>query len=221
LGSPSRYDNDVPVLSDDALVLDSHPFRDRHLVLALLTRTNGLMRGVLRGARGGKAPAAGAAQILSLVRVTSFISSRAELATFRELDLLTSSYPLAAEIERAAAAAVVAELLVTFCPLGEPAPRRFRLGQTLLEGLLRGADPHTAVAYGQFWSLLLGGVLPALDAVPLADEARRFLVACRRLPLDEIEATVPESARRWLDERVRVEAERPLRALDFLRHDLE
>ena len=99
------------------------------MLVTLLTQETGLMRGVLRRARGGKAPQAAAVQVLSLIHVTGHIGHRADLATFREVDLITSSYPLATELDRATAAAVIAELLITFCPLEEPAPRRYRLGR--------------------------------------------------------------------------------------------
>jgi hypothetical protein len=55
---------------------------------------------------------------------------------------------------------------------------------------------------------------PELEIPPAA---RAFLESCRRNPLSVIRGPVPEGARRWLDRRVREEAERPLRALTFYR----
>ena len=119
LGSSSHcfvlfgYDVAVPTIEDEALVLDHYPFGDRHLVLTVLTHHTGVQRGVLRRARGGKAPAAAAAQIMSLVHVDLYQRPEAELATYRHLDLVTSSFPLTRELGKSAAAAVVAE------PIGE------------------------------------------------------------------------------------------------------
>ncbi len=205
------------LIDDDAVVLDSQRYRDRHLLVTLLTGRVGVVRGVLRKARGGKAPQAAAAQVLSLVHVTGAIGRRAELATFHQLDLVTSSYPLATELERSAAAAVVAELLATFCPLEEPAPRRFRLGVSLLKGLLSGSDPDTVIAYAQFWMLALGGVLPIPDEPGWGEPESEFLSACRQSNVSDLPARVPTRVALWLDRRVRSEAERPLRALDFFR----
>jgi DNA repair protein RecO len=238
----------VPLVDDDALVLDTHPFRDRHLIVAMLTHAHGTLRGVLRGARSGRVPQTAATQVLSLVRVSAFLSPHAELATFRQVSLLRSSFPLAASVERAAAAAVVAELLAAFCPPEEPAERFFRLGAALLEALLSGVDPQSAVAYVQFWVLGLGGVLPPLDrcaacgalltaaprlrpldgqplcaacatsdASDLGSEGLEWLISARRQPLLELDRGVPAVVARWLDGLVAREAERPLRALDFLR----
>jgi len=214
-----RYYGPVAIIDDDALVLDHHPFRDRHQVLAVLTRHNGVQRGILRRARGGKAPPAGAAQILSRVQVSLYQKPSAELATFRHIDLVTSSYPLASNLERSAAAAVVAELLLTFCPPGEEAERMFRLGGAALDSLLGGTDAGLVVAYSEFWTLVLGGVFPSPEMIgaDLDRSDAEFLAACRRQPVTDVPPPVPPGVAGWLDRSVREAAGRPLRALSFLR----
>jgi len=209
----------VPVIEDEALILDHHPFGDRHLVLTVLTRRAGAQRGILRGARGGKAPKAAAAQIMSLVHVGLFQKPEAELATYRHLDLVTSSFPLTRDLDTTAAAAVVAELLITFCPPAEPSERFFRLGATCLEGLLEGTPAGTVVAYAEFWALSLGGVLPqgSTIAESLGDVGTGLLASFRKNPLKEVPTTVTPSVSNWLDNLVRQESERPLRALSFFR----
>lgn len=207
----------MATIDTDALVLDHHRYRDRHLLLSLLTAETGLVRGILRNARGGKNPKAAAAQILSHVHVTGFTSRRAELATFHRLEPLRSSYPLATDLERSAAAAVISELLITFCPEGEPARRRFRLGVSLLDGLLRGVHPAIGIAYSQFWTLALAGVMDDIDDLPLDGEDLSFLGRCRTQPVTGVGSRVPTTAARWLDRRSREEAHRQLKALDFYR----
>jgi DNA repair protein RecO len=207
----------VALIDDDALVLDSHPYGDRHLILSLLTPSAGVMRAVLRGARAGKSPSAAATQLLSLVHIVAFQSRHAEMATVRQVDLEASSYPLASDLERSASAAVIAELLATFCTQGEPAPRRFRLGVAALNALLGGTAPPIVVAYCQLWLLSLSGLLPPLEDTGLDARELEFLLACRVAPPTELSEPPPAGVVRWLDQRVRREAERPLRALDFLR----
>jgi DNA repair protein RecO len=209
----------VQTIDDEALVLDSHRYGDRHLILSLLTRGSGAQRAVLRRARGGKAPLASAAQVLSRVHVSLAQRPHAELADCRHLDLIMSSFPLAAELTASAAAAVVAELLATFCPAGEPDERAYRLGVSCLEALLGKVAPDLVVAYSQYWMLNLGGVLPEADAITAAVGAAGadYLSGFRRRPVADIGATPPSRTAQWLDRRVREEAERPLRALAFLR----
>jgi hypothetical protein len=43
------------------------------------------------------------------------------------------------------------------------------------------------------------------------------MVRCRKTSLDALDSTVPMGTGAWLDRLVRIEAERPLRALDFYR----
>jgi hypothetical protein len=209
----------VPVIEDEALVLDHRPFSDRHLVLTVLTHRFGVQRGVLRGARGGKAPTAAAAQIMSRVHVSLFQKPEAELATYRHLDLLTSSFPLTRELGRSAAAAVVAELLTTYCPPAEPSERAFRLGVSCLEALLEETPADTVVAYAEFWVLALGGVLPQGNTIveALGREDAGLLVSFRNNAVQAVPTTVTPAVSRWLDEQVRNEAEKPLRALSFYR----
>jgi hypothetical protein len=185
----------VRTIEDQGLILDHHPFKDRHLIVAALTPSHGVIRGVLRSARGGKIPLAGSVQVLSRVRLEFFRKPAAELATFRRVELLT------------------------YCPPDEPAPRRFRLGVVALDELLAGTDPDRVIAYVQFWVLQLGGLMPPpdqLDGDPDADELA-LIIACRHVPLTELALEVPASAQRRLDSMVRHQAERPLRALDFYR----
>jgi DNA repair protein RecO len=216
---PFRYYERVPVIEDEALVLDHRPFGDRHLVLTVLTHRFGVQRGVLRGARGGKAPIAAAAQIMSRVHVSLFQKPEAELATYRHLDLVTSSFPLSRDLGRSAAAAVVAELLATYCPPAEPSERAFRLGASCLEALLEETPADTVVAYAEFWVLALGGVLPQGDAITetLGREDAGLLASFRNKVVKEVPTSVSPSVSRWLDGQVRNEAERPLRALSFFR----
>jgi DNA repair protein RecO (recombination protein O) len=209
----------MPVYEDHAVILDHHPFKDRHLIVSALTRSHGVIRGVLRSARGGKVPLAGSVQVLSRVTVEFFRKPSAELATIRRVDLLASSFPLASDLRRSAAAAVVAELLLTFCPLDEPAPRRFRLGVAALDALLAGVEAGRVIAYVQFWILTLGGFMPPpeeLDGDPTTEELA-FFIACRRIPLEDLALELPLGAARRLDSMVREQAERSLRALDFFR----
>ena len=213
----------MPTIEDEALVLDHYPFGDRHLVLTVLTRHSGVQRGVLRRARSGKAPTAAAAQILSLVHVSLFQRPQAELATYRHLDLVTSSFPLTSELGRTAAAAVISELLITFCPPAEPSERAFRLGVSCLEALLDGIESDAVVAYAQFWMLALGGVLPEGSQIlqALGDAHAATLADYRRSKLGDVSGPPPKAVRQWLDQRTRDEAERPLRALRFYRQSID
>jgi len=234
-------------LHDEALVLDRHDYQDRHVVLTLLTRRSGLLRGMLRNARGAKPRYGAVTQVLSHVRFDAFAAPHAQLATFRSMDPVRLSYGLTETFDGAVVAAAVAELLLTYCPPGEPDERPFRLGLTLLDGLLTRVDPPVVLAYAEHWVLRLAGLFPQLDscsccgnalpaaaAVRLVDDLPRcstcapnsshllsvhavsFLGSCRHQPVAAVAPPVPGEVAAWLDRMVRMHAERPLKALDFL-----
>ncbi|MEN8165213.1 MAG: DNA repair protein RecO [Acidobacteriota bacterium] len=233
--------------TDEALVVDTRNYRDRDLLLSVLTPRHGVVRGVFRRARGGRAPRAAATQLLSQVRCSIHQRASAELADFRDVDPITSSFSLTTDFNTTTAAAAVAELLQTFCPPGEPAPRRYRLGVAILKALLDGVSPNAALAYTQLWLLKLGGFLPPLElcsscGVRLTDRAVASslgegllcpgcapsgqslgpgdLGALRTWllePPSAISGDPPTTLRRWLDLTSQDAAERRLKALDFHR----
>ncbi len=233
--------------TDEGLVLDTLNYRDRDLLLSVLTPNHGVVRGVFRRARGGRAPRAAATQLLSQVQCSIHQHASAELADFRDVYPITSSFSLTTDFNAITAAAAVAELLQVFCPPGEPAPRRYRLGVAILKALLEGVSPDAALAYTQLWLLKLGGFLPPLEVcstcgVRLTDSAVASslgeglqcpgcapsghslgpsdLGALRtwlREPPSVISGDPPPPLKSWLDQTSQDAAERRLKALDFHR----
>ena len=233
--------------TDEALVLDTRNYRDRDLLLTVLTPHHGVVRGVFRRARGGRAPRAAATQLLSQVQCSIHQSASAELADFRDVDPITSSFGITTDFNATTAAAAIAELLQVFCPPGEPAPRRYRLGVAILKALLDGVSPNAALAYTQLWLLKLGGFLPPIEecsacGVRLTDRAVASplgegllcpscapsghnlgpsdLGALRtwlREPPSAISGDPPTTVKTWLDQTSQDAAERRLKALDFHR----
>lgn len=232
---------------DEALVIDTLNYRDRDLLLSVLTPNRGVIRGVFRRARGGRAPQAAATQLLSQVRFSFYQRETSELADFRDVDPITSSFRLTTDFCATTAAASVAELLLVFCPPGEPAPRRYRLGVAILNALLDGAPPDGALAYTQLWLLKLGGFLPPLEAcsscgtrltnsavvsslgeglhcsdcAPSGQVLGRDELNSLRCWIQEAPSAItsnpPVALKQWLDQTTQDAAERRLKALDFHR----
>ncbi len=236
----------MPEIRDEGVVLDSRNFRDRDLIVAVLTPHHGVVRGVFRRARGGRAPRAAATQVLSHVRCSAFQGPHAEMASFHEFDLIQSSFGLTGDLATSTAAAAVAELFLVFCPPGEPAPKSFRLARAILNALLTGVDPDGAIAYTQLWTLRLGGWLPRLDqcnschcdltngsftgASPgllcrscagqergLTTQDVEFLCATLTTSPNLLSQTPSRTMNSWLDSMATKAAETRLRALEFHR----
>jgi len=154
----------MPARSDEAFVLARYPYRERDLIVALLTRQAGQVRALVRRARGGHAPPAAALEPLARVRVSYFERAQVELANLDEVVSVRSTFALASQPEAWAAAQVVAELALTYCPPGQRQEPAFRLLDRCLEALLSGVDAVKVAAYADLWFLRLGGVFPELEA---------------------------------------------------------
>ena len=150
----------MPSRADEAFVLTRYPYRERDLVVVLLTRGAGQARLLARRARGVRAPLAAALEPLTLVRVSYFEKPQRELGNLDEASVVRSAFPLAAFPARWAAGQVVAELALTFCPPGQRAEPAFRLVDHCIERLLAGGDPLTVAHYAELWFVKLAGVFP-------------------------------------------------------------
>ena len=153
----------MPARADEAFVLTRHAYRERDLVVVLLTRASGIVRVLARRARGIRAPLAAALEPLSLVRVSYFEKPTRELGNLDEAAAVRTAYPLASSPAGWAAGQVVAELALTFCQPGQRAEAAFRLVDHCVERLLAGGDPLTVAHYAELWFVKLGGVFPELD----------------------------------------------------------
>ena len=148
---------------EEAYVLVRFPYRERDLVVALLTRGQGLLRALVRGARGARNMRASALEPLCHLTVEGFQRAGAELATVHEYAMLSSSFPLASRPEAWAAGQVLAELALLHCPPGQRSEPSFRLVNRCAQALLGNTDPVLVAHYAELWFLRLAGVFPDLD----------------------------------------------------------
>jgi DNA repair protein RecO len=182
---------------------------------------------------------------MSHISFVAFRSPRAELATFREIRLLRSSFGLTHDLSSMAAAAAIAEMSLAYFPEDEPAEKPFRLGVAVLEALLEGVNPRLVVTYVMFWTLTLSGLMPSLLECSICGnvldegfwfEAPHQQLCCsscasgrgarvdapsleflRNCRLNPVNqlAEPPKPTWKWLTGLLRSEAERSLKALRF------
>ena len=152
-------------------MLARYPFRERDLVVSLLTRHGGQVRVLARHARGARTSLAATLEPLASIRVSYFERRGSELATLDEASLARSAFPLATVPAAWAAGQVVAELALVFFPPGERLEAPYRLIDRCIGALLGGAPPLAVVAYAELWLLKLSGVLPELDRCGVCGEA--------------------------------------------------
>lgn len=154
----------------EAIVLRTYPMREADLLVTLLTRVEGKVRGVARSAKKSKRRFGGALEPLTYVRAFYEMKERQELARLDAFEVLES--PLATEVDyaRAVALAHIAELLDELLPDHEANDAIFRLTLSVLRVLqdvkATEDDAHSEiwmpVTYFELWLTRLVGFLPEL-----------------------------------------------------------
>lgn len=154
----------MPLFTDEAFVLDLHPYGERDVVAILLTRSHGLRRTSARGARGRMTRFGGALQVLNEVRATWFEKEGKELGSLREARAIREIFP-AVQRDPAAGAvsAWIADHLRSFAPEHEENDRFWRLAVHLRDALLAGIPPLLVARYTEVWTLKIAGVFPRLS----------------------------------------------------------
>src|SRR5437588_12337979 len=102
----------------EAIVLRTYPLREADLLVTLVTRMEGKVRGVARSAKKSRKRVGGALEPLTLVRAVYEDRERQELARLDAREVLESPLASGAVYPRAVALADIAE------PLQAPLPAR-------------------------------------------------------------------------------------------------
>jgi DNA repair protein RecO (recombination protein O) len=145
----------------EAIVLRTYPLREADLLVTLLTRAEGKVRGVARSAKKSKRRFGGALEPMTYVRAFYDVRERQDLARLDACEVLES--PMAAEVNypRAVALAHLAELLDELLPDREANDAIFRLTLSVLHVLV-DSEIWMPVTYFDLWLTRLVGFLPEL-----------------------------------------------------------
>jgi DNA repair protein RecO (recombination protein O) len=148
-----------------AVVLSTLKYSESSKIVRLATRDLGVQSAIAKGARRPKSRFGAALQVLSEGQAQLYVRDHRELHTLAAFDLAHVPVRLAADLERYAAASVLAEVMVRFAP-PDAHPESF---ETLRHALaaLETAEPAEVRALGvrAVWQLVsVLGFAPALDA---------------------------------------------------------
>jgi DNA repair protein RecO (recombination protein O) len=147
---------------DEAYVLRTQVLGEADLIVSLLARHHGKVRGVARSARRSRKRFGGLLEPLTRVRAVWIEREGRELHRLEALEGLRSHAAMQAEPARQAACAVLCEVTEVFAHEGQPEPRGFKLLGAVLDALEAGADTWTVVRYFELWTLRLNGLFPNL-----------------------------------------------------------
>ena len=153
----------MPVRESEALILRSFPLGEADRLVSFFSRSEGRMRGVASGARRPKSRFGSTLELFSYVRIWFYERETRELVRINQCELIESFLDVQRDYGVSLALALISEVTEAVLGEHEVAEPNFRLLLLIARAIKAGAKLPLALAYFAFWTVRLGGWMPALD----------------------------------------------------------
>lgn len=150
----------------EAVVLRTFDLREQDLIVVFFTRSAGKIRGVARGARGGKVRRFGGVFLpATVVALDWFDNRRSELVRIDECTLVRSYFEdISGSLDLSLIHSLLLELTDGFTEAQDPSDDLYRLLRLCLEqACTAGPALVTVRHYFEYWLLRLSGLFPGND----------------------------------------------------------
>lgn len=145
----------------EAIVLRSFKLAEADKVIVFLTRTEGTVRGVAKGARRLKSKFGASLEPFTLTHLTYFEKEGRELVQVRQAEIIRSYFNLARQEDAVAALEYLGELVLEFAPPHQPDEKLFRMVKAVVAALDAAPEAlQSLVRYFEIWILKLSGFMP-------------------------------------------------------------
>lgn len=205
----------MPLVETESLVLKTYNLAESDRIVVLLTRDQGVVRAVAKGAKRLKSKFGSGLEPFSEVVATYFQKDNVELVSLQKADLITSNFAAASNPDFLQKFSYLADALITFSPPYDPNETLYRMMKACLDAA--AFDDSVLLSTGvyfELWLLRLAGFLPdwtrcdncrrAFDEEELANLQANFHLmcdACRRgpatQPFDANMRAIATAARRF------------------------
>lgn len=149
------------LIETEGLILKSYGLAEADKIVILLTKNEGLVRGVARGAKRLKSRFGSALELFSVVQVSYFQKEDRELVSIRNIELVKSYFEKAGDPVFFESFAYLVDLLLEFAPPHDPNEKLYRMSRVCLEtAAARTENLESIVIYFEVWILKIGGYLP-------------------------------------------------------------
>ena len=149
----------MAVLTSEAVVLRTWPFREADLVVSFFTRDYGKMKGVAKAALRSRKRFGGALEPMTVARAWFVERPKQELVRLDQLEIVLSPLSLPVDQARLMVLSFFAEVLEEALPEHDPQETVFRLIVSVLEHTTV-ERPWMALTYFDLWMTRLMGLLP-------------------------------------------------------------
>lgn len=165
LASAIEITKDVPELykglyETEAITLRTYKLGDADKIVVLLTKQNGLVRGVARGARRLKSRFGACLEPCTHTSISFREKEGQELVKLGQAEIIRSYFDLSREPKNAAILEYLCDLIIHFAPPHEPNEKLFRMTKSCLDAAADAPQDLPLIArYFEIWTLRLGGFL--------------------------------------------------------------
>jgi len=150
----------MPVFEDEAIVLRQYTLSDSDRILLLLTRDNGKVRAVAKGAKKPQSPGSGNLEPLNHIHLEFFFREGKDLSQIRRTELIHSYLGRNPSLSRMAAFHYFAEICNELVPDNQGNSPFFRLFLASLNAGEKCGVRPALIRYFEVWCLRLSGLLP-------------------------------------------------------------
>lgn len=149
----------------EGLVLKNYNLSEADKIVVFLTKEQGLIRGVAKGAKRLKSRFGSSLEPFTFINLTFFQKEDRELVSIREIEIVKSSFASASDPDFLSKFAYISELISEFAPPHDPNEKLYRMVKVCIETAVNN-KPYligNLVLYFEIWLLRLGGYMPDLN----------------------------------------------------------
>lgn len=153
----------MSTVETEAVIIRAYRLSEADKIIVSLTRSEGTIRGVARGALRLKSQFGAGLEPFTHVALSLYVKEGRELVTIKRAEIIKSYFTLSSRPEVLTVLDHLGQLIVEFAPPHQPDEKLFRLILACLEAV--GGDPESAPSirpYFELWVLKLTGFLPDL-----------------------------------------------------------
>ncbi len=144
-------------------MLRSYPLGEGDRLVCFLSRENGKVRGVARGARLPKSRFGSCLETASHIRIWYYERETRDLVRINQCELVESFLDVQGDYHKGVSLALICEVTDFVLPERESAGAHFRLVLLAARSIRQQNDAWLSLAYFSLWTLRLAGWLPSLE----------------------------------------------------------
>lgn len=153
----------MPVRESEAIILRTYALGEGDRLVSFLSRSEGRIRGVARGARKPKSRFGASLEPMSHVRIWFYERETRQLVRISQCELIESFLEAQRSYNANVAFGLMAEITEAVLPEREPSDPAFRLLLATCRAIQRTGLIGLPICYFALWTVRLGGWLPSLD----------------------------------------------------------